>query len=66
MNKQLSANATLNELWAVKDQTAARFKSAADYFAHLQSHTSKSSTNAKPERKKAAPVRRSKTLMAST
>lgn len=35
MNKHLTADNTLIELWAVKDETAARFRSAADYLAHL-------------------------------
>lgn len=35
MNKSRTADNTLTELWAVKDETAARFKSAADYLAHL-------------------------------
>lgn len=35
MNKHLSADDTLRELWAIKDETAARFGSAAEYLAHL-------------------------------
>ncbi len=35
MNKRLTADDTLLELWAIKDETAARFGSAADYLTHL-------------------------------
>ena len=35
MNKHVTADNTLTELWAVKDETAARFRSAAEYLAHL-------------------------------
>lgn len=66
MNKKITANATLQELWTIKDQTAARFKSAADYFAYLQSKTSASLVSAKPARKKASLVQRGKPRMAST
>ena len=35
MSKHFAADKTLTELWAVKDETAARFRSAAEYLAHL-------------------------------
>ena len=35
MSKHFAADKTLTELWAVKDETAARFRSAAGYLAHL-------------------------------
>ena len=35
MNKRLTADDTLLELWAVKDETAAKFGGAAEYLAHL-------------------------------
>ena len=35
MNKHVTTDNTLTELMAVKDETAARFRSAADYLAHL-------------------------------
>ena len=60
MNKQPSAKATLQELWTIKDETAARFKSAADYFAYLQSQTKGSFGIAKPVLKRTSLARRSK------
>lgn len=36
MNKRLTADDTLLELWAIKDETAAKFGSAAGYLAHLE------------------------------
>lgn len=35
MNKYPSADDTLLELWAIKDETAARYKTVAEYFAHI-------------------------------
>jgi hypothetical protein len=35
MNKYPSTDDTLRELWAIKDETAARYKTVAEYFAHL-------------------------------
>ncbi len=35
MNKHVTTDNTLTELWAIKDETAVRFRSAADYLAHL-------------------------------
>ena len=65
MNKLPDVNATLEELWTVKDQTAERFKSAADYFVYLQSQTKTSSSNAKPVLKKVSLARRGKVLESS-
>ena len=35
MNKYPAADDTLQELWDIKAETAKRYKTAADYFAHL-------------------------------
>jgi hypothetical protein len=35
MNKAAGHDETLQELWAIKDETATRFRTAQDYFAHL-------------------------------
>ncbi len=35
MNNYPSADDTLRELWAIKDETAARYKTVAEYFVHL-------------------------------
>jgi hypothetical protein len=35
MNKSIAKDETLKELWAVKDETFARFGSATEYFEHL-------------------------------
>ena len=35
MNKYQPADDTLRELWAIKDETATRYKTVAQYFAHL-------------------------------
>jgi hypothetical protein len=66
MTKLTSASATLEELWTIKDQTAERFKSAADYFAYLQSQTKGSSSRVKPVLKKASLARRVRALAPST
>jgi hypothetical protein len=39
---------TLQELWAVKDATAARFESAAAYFEHLSHIAPKRANRASP------------------
>ena len=36
MNKHLTTDDILLELWAIKDETAARFGSYAEYLAHLR------------------------------
>ena len=41
------ADNTLAELWAVKDETAARFRSAAEYLAHLCLRVSKRASQAR-------------------
>ena len=35
MSKYQPADDTLRELWAIKDETAARYKTVAQYFVHL-------------------------------
>ncbi len=35
MNNYPSADDTLRELWAIKDETAARYKTVAEYLVHL-------------------------------
>lgn len=35
MNKRNTSDETLRELWAIKDETAARFRTAGEYLRHL-------------------------------
>lgn len=35
MNKRNTSDKTLRELWAIKDETAARFRNADEYLRHL-------------------------------
>lgn len=54
MNKQLAADDTLRELWAIKDETAARFKTVAQYFEYL----TQSSRSPQPRSPATSPVQK--------
>ena len=43
MTKATVADTTLSELWAIKDETATRFKSVSEYFAHLKAEAAPAS-----------------------
>jgi FAD/FMN-containing dehydrogenase len=64
MNKPNPSNATLQELWTIKDETAARFKSTADYFEYLQSQIDSSPSKAKSVAKRIPQARRPRVLQA--
>lgn len=62
MNKPIPQNTALQELWAVKDATAKRFKSAAEYFEYLQSSPELSPSLANLVPKPALKVQRAKAV----
>ena len=64
MTKKFTNNTTLQELWAIKDDTAERFKSVADYFAHLRTITKVSPGQAESVVKKRSAIRRYKAVSA--
>lgn len=64
MTKTLSKDDTLQELWAVKDETFARFGSAAKYFEYLGMKPKRSADLGKsnPLRSPASRAKRTRTV----
>ena len=59
MTKATVADTTLTELWAVKDETAARFKSVGEYLAHVKAEATPSSRSVRARQTARTPNRKS-------
>jgi hypothetical protein len=64
MTKQAAPTDTMQELWLIKDETAARFQTVAAYFEHLGMPTPQQHSKVKAVPKKANRIGRVSVLQA--
>lgn len=62
MTKPAATTDTMQELWLIKDKTAARFQTAAAYFEHLGMSTLRQPSKVKSAPKKVSRNKRSNVL----